>query len=251
MARDSHSAFKAFELLPYYMVSALEEVQRRKDERRKPTLPAIIVAMFGALVSLGVYQRAGIGRILLLAFGFLVFAGLAHFGGTFVVRYISKWKTQNNPLLQIKADEGVRDLADTFNRFGINELLLSDGLISCSEQTREEKAANAFFVSEGVLCLNRAADTIAALASSDDVARKGIRFDPPLRDTTPSSNAVDEYRIRWAVDFAFALAERLRSRLLEIEIPGEERVRRDIEFAVQSKLAPSLQLLDRLKVSGG
>lgn len=245
MGRDTHATLKGLELLPYYLTSALESNQKRLDRNRKKALPPWVVAVFSAFITLGVYQQAEAEKIAAVGGLFLGTALITHFVGRWVIRVYLAFRESSRPLGSL-SDHEFEDRAERFLRVGTNALLLSDGMISCSEQGGSDVEVQAFFLSEATQCLHAAASTIDGLTENEATASRAVRWRGTPPKKAPSANAVDEYRLRWALDFAKSIVRRLLIQLDRIDIAHEDQIRRDIAFIDESLLNPALAMLSRL-----
>ena len=227
MGRDSHSAFKALELLPYYLTNALEEFQTRQREAKRPSLPRWVVAAFSAVVALGIYQEAPWTAIIEAGALFLLAAAAIQGLGWLVVpALVGRWQ-RRKPLTV--DEERARRRADEFGGMGTNSVLLADGLTSCAESGPVDAASNAFFVGEAVVCLRRAAEAISNLTIDEGVRTRAVIKEAMSEEgVTHFANAVNERRVRWAISFCRSVMRRLLSRLDAIDIPHEDHVRAEL-----------------------
>ncbi|HZF10857.1 MAG TPA: hypothetical protein VFE33_18875 [Thermoanaerobaculia bacterium] len=248
MARDAHSTFRALELLPHHLTAALEDFERREAERKKPTLSPIAVTLFSAIIALGAYRKEDPTTIILVASVYLLVVLVAYNGGNWLLRKVRDYRKRHEPI-GITTERDAEKLADAFNRVGVNEFLMADGLFSCGESVPEtDVAARGFFATEAVYCFDRAAQTTLKLTFPPAAAKKAVRFDPPLPrpqdEGLPVARAVDEDRVRWAVQFA----ESLRVRFNNLPtFPGKDKLSAQLDLARRVKLQAAIDNLDRLK----
>jgi hypothetical protein len=245
MAREAHSVVKALDLLPYHLAGTLKAYEEREKERKTPSLPAVAVAVFSAIVALGINAHLAVEQVALSAAAYLIAVLVITYVGNWIIRSVRAYLRSQEALG--KTDQAKAQLlVEAFNSYAVNQYILADGLTSLSESSDTGVAERAFFAGEAVHCLDQAAQSTLALTVPDLQLALAVRFEPPLSPAKlpvnwghiardPVAGAITEERVRWAIGFSESLIGRLKN------LPS---------FPEDAKLKNRLDDVQRIKVKG-